>query len=391
MLLSASRFSVPSWKSQAVSRARILLESDQDCYLHAWTAYRESSLLRMLGDVKGSNEILEKFIHSTVLPGHDMGLESNARYNAQRADLIISYAQNLIRECAFSAAQKELSEWHPLNPALPSTMERISLRAGKITSGKILRYEGRFQEALSCLEDQLKDCEYDERYEGTGWRRVLLTNVADLYMELDRPKNAEELLMPELTEMVRRGQQNISSGRSLQLSLVESLIKRRIYDRAKECLGNLRNLYEAISESDALTRDGLFRVWTSLARIAHFECRWNDALLSWRKALKNVDDRGVGAQHADIVRCAIVYTLSMLGRREESLKIMNERKSNMDSQGFIFWIVGFDSYWRSHIIQEVQKLAGEEACHLKSWDSESLATNLNASLAISRENSVHSQ
>ena len=338
----------------------------------------------MLGDVKGSNEALEKFIHSTVLPGHNFGMESNARYNAQCADLIVYYTQNLIRHSEFAAAQKELSQWQPLNPATPSTMERISLRAQKITFGRILRYEGRFQEALNYLEDQLKICEYDELYEGTGWRRVLLTNVADLYTELDRPKDAEMLLMPELTEMVRKGQQNISSGRSLQLSLVESLMKRMIYDRAEECLGSLRNLYEAISESDALTRDGLFRVWTSLARIAHFRCRWDDALVHWRKALDILDDRGVGAQsNAGVIRCAIFYTLSKLGRREESLQILNEGSFNMDSQRRIFWIVGFDSYWRDCIFQEVQEIAGEECCRPEPLEAESFAKDMNASLMIS--------
>lgn len=109
MLLSASWFLRPSWKPQAINRAKALLEPNPDLYLHAWVASRECSHSSSLGDKKGYNEIYEKFVHSSVLRAQDYVLKSNTRYNAQRAELILSYAQNLIQDCKFALARKELS------------------------------------------------------------------------------------------------------------------------------------------------------------------------------------------------------------------------------------------------------------------------------------------
>ena len=359
MLLSASRFSTTSWKAQAVKRAKSLLDLDTSCYLHAWAAHRESVLIRMLGSQTESNKTLERFIHSKVLPGHDLGLESNARYNAQRADLVVSYAQNLIQDMRLATARTELCEWLPLNPTAPSAMERIALRGRNITLGKILRYEGRFQEALTFLEEQLKNCEDDEFYEGTGWRRVLLSNVADLYTELDRPADAEAILEPELKQMKSKGQQNISSGRRLQLSLTETFMRRGIYDQAKACLVKLRTLYESIAEPDILTRSGIFRTWTSMARIAHYRKCWDESLFNWRKALEVLEVQGWGGSFSGgLVKCSIAYVLFKLGQMDEGLKILNEGRINLNSEEQMFWIVGFNSYWHDHILQRVNESFG---------------------------------
>ena len=357
-LLSASRFSIPSWKLRAVNRAKELLESNSDCFLCAWAAYRESSLFRMLRDEKRSNETLEKFIHSTALPNHAVGLESSARYNAQRGELIVSYTKNLIQDGEFALARKELCEWLPLDPSLPSAMERMSLRARDITIGKSIRHEGYFEEALTYLQCHLKDCEDDKFYEGTGWRRVQLTNVADLYTELGRPELAESLLTPELSNMVSKGQQNISSGRHLQLSLIESFMKRESYDRAKGYLTNLKKIYEDITEHDALTRSGLFRVWTSLARIGHIEARWDEALMSWRKALESLHNGGESSrQSAGVIRYGMAYALHKLGRIDEGLRMAKQGRLDLKSQRRIFWIVGFHSYWHDYIVNCVEVTA----------------------------------
>lgn len=356
-LLSASRFSIPSWKLHAVNRAKELLESNSDCFLRAWAAYRESSLFRMLGDEKRSNETLEKFIHSTALPNYAVELESSARYNAQRGELVVSYAKNLIQDGEFALARKELCEWLPLDPSSPSAMERMSLRARDITIGKSIRHEGYFEEALTYLQCHLKDCD-DKFYEGTGWRRVQLTNVADLYTELERPELAESLLTPELSEMMSKGQQNISSGRHLQLSLIESFMKRRSYDRAKEYLTNLKKIYEDIKEHDALTRSGLFRVWTSLARISHIEARWDEALMNWRKALENLRSGGENSkQSAGVIRYGMAYALYKLGRIDESLRMAKQGRLDLKNQRRIFWIVGFNSYWQDYIVNCVEATA----------------------------------
>lgn len=352
MLLAASRFSTTSWKREAVNRAKILLEGDTDWYMHAQTAYRESSLSRMLGKLSDSNQTLESFVHTTVFPGHDSGLEADARWNAQRGDLVISFAENLIQNGDLTAAKQELCEWNPIDPASPSTIERLVSRSKSITMGKVLRYEGRFQDALLYLQDILQESECDDFYEGTGWHRVLMSNVADLFCELDRPAEAKALLIPELQQMTDRGWQNFSSGRRLQLSLIESFIKCGMYDQAEVYLSNLKDVYGAIENPDVLSIRGQFRVWSSWARIFHLRSCWNEALDNWLRALEILNILGRDKDlNSGVVYYSISYAQFKLGRYQECSESMLKAQVNLESKERKFWIVGFNSYWCDFIIR----------------------------------------
>jgi lipopolysaccharide biosynthesis regulator YciM len=129
-------------------------------------------------------------------------------------------------------------------------MERIVLRGRNITLGKILRFQGHFQEALDTLKAVLQESKIDSFYDCTGWRRVLLSNIGDLYCELRRPADAQFLLEPELKQMIDSGSQNISSGRRLQLTLAESFIRSGMYEKAEEVLSNLGKLWAAAKKSE---------------------------------------------------------------------------------------------------------------------------------------------
>lgn len=63
--------------------------------------------------------------------------------------------------------------------------------------------------------------------QGTGWRRVLLSNLGDLYCELQRPADAQSLLEPEFKQMIDSRSQNISSRRRIQIELSGELHSER--------------------------------------------------------------------------------------------------------------------------------------------------------------------
>jgi hypothetical protein len=140
-------------------------------------------------------------LHDAATP-KEKELELGRRYNAQRGELVISFAENLIREGKHVEAKAELTEGSPLDIA-PSPLEKITSRARDITLGKILRLQGLFHEALAQLDGVLQGCLLDEYFEGTGWYWVLLSEVADLRCELGQPLEAEKLLIQELTPMRR--------------------------------------------------------------------------------------------------------------------------------------------------------------------------------------------
>ena len=357
MLLASSRFSNTSWKQRCLNHVKILLHDSKDWYMLAWAAHRESALLRMLGKISDSEQCLNKYVGLTVLPGLDRGLEHEERWNAQRGELLVSFAENLIQRGEFLTAKRELYDWHPLRPLTPSTLECIVLRSRDITMGKILRYEGRFQAALEYLEVLVHRSVNDEFYEETGWRRVLLSNVADLYCEMDRPADAQCLLDPELKRMNDKGCQNISSGRRLQLSLVESFLKRSMFDKAEAYLSNLQQVYGAIANPDTLSLRGIFRTQTCLARLYHLQSSWAAALSHWEEALKVLETlRSDEGFNSGIVRCSIAQALHNLGNHQRSRENFEKAKLNLRSERRAYWIVGFDSYWHDHVTQDVETL-----------------------------------
>lgn len=350
-LVSASRFSITSWKLRCIERAEGLLDSASHDYLRAAITYRNSSLVRMTGHKKMSNELLKQFIHSD----DSSKLSSlDPRYNAHRLDLIISYAQNLVQESNLATAREELSNWLPLNTTSPSSMERLALKNRNTTLGKILRYEGKFAEALTYLEGILEHSGYEDEEIGetTGWRHLLLSNIADVYTELGRPVNAITILEPEITQMRSKNWAESGSSKRLQLSLIEAFIRHDELENALKWLLPLKLHLEKVKEPDVLTKRGLLRVWTTLARIAHFRQDWNEALPNWKKALGVIESLGErGNFSGGQVKCAIAYTLYALGHVAEGLVFFKEARLNLARQRRFYYLVGFDSYWHDSVMQ----------------------------------------
>ncbi|KAJ5950462.1 uncharacterized protein N7479_008875 [Penicillium vulpinum] len=352
-LLAASRFSHAEWKLEALSRTRKLLEDNDDPFLNAWLVYRESSLTRMSGMSKESEHILERFLRQGATYGREDS-DLTARFNAQRGDLIISFAENLIREGKLTGAKDELVEWKSLGTEY-STLERIVSRARDITLGKVLRYQGLFKEALRLLEGVLRDSLFDEYFEGTDWYRVLLSGVADLYCEIGQPVVSENLLLQELTAMRENGIQDIATGRRLQMSLAETYLQRKMYSEAEPLLLDIHRVVLSSGMPDYKAQVNIFRIWVSLARISHEQSQWEKAISRWRDALAVLGrlklNRGF---NASIVRCSIAHALLMTGHTMECTDILQEARTDMSSEPRVFWIPLFNSKWHDFIIDSLK-------------------------------------
>lgn len=350
-LLVASRFSHAEWKLEAISRTKTLLEDNNDPFLNAWLAYRESSITRMSGMSQESSHVLEGFLRQRTTPGLS---DLTPRFNAQRGDLIISFAENLIRDGNLTAAKDELVEWKSLGTEY-STFERIVSRARDITLGKVLRYQGLFGEALTLLERVVQDSLLDDYFEGTDWYRVLISGVADLYCEVGRPVDAETLLLKELTQMRETGTQDIATGRRLQMSLAETYLQRNMYREAEPLLFDVHRAVTSSGTPSYKAQVNIFRIWVSLARISHMESHWEVTITRWKHALSVLDhlklDRGF---NAGIVRCSLAHALLMTGRWLECTETLEEARTNMASERRLFWIPMFNSQWHDFITDSLK-------------------------------------
>lgn len=354
-ILVASRFLDKSWKFEAIERAKDLLDGDQDPYMNAYLTNRSSSVFRMTGMKDKSNQVLQEFVQSTVLLGHGHGWEEDPRHNALRGELIISYTQNLIRQGKLQQAENELSEWSALDMDNPSTLEKITSRARDITLGKVLRFQGKFKEALQLVEKVLENSHSDNNFEGTGWYRVLVSGVAELYCELGREKEAESLLLNELKPMTEKGAQDVSNGKRLQRSLAETYIGRKMFPEAEQVLLHLKDLNTSKSNLAPPDNLGLYRIWVSLARVAHLQSHWSQALEYWSEGLLVAERVQMGGGfNAGLVRYSMAHALRKTGDRTKSKEMLEEAQENMSSESCIYWCPCFHSRWREYIVKAME-------------------------------------
>lgn len=349
MLLAASRFADKTWKEDAVARARQLLQNDDDRHLQAHLVLRQSALSRMYNRKEDSQQILESFVYATR-PDDDSKPEHDVRWNALRGDLIVSYAENLIQGTELRAAKEELLKWHPSRSEHLSLMEGEVLRAKNISLARILREEGSFQEALLYFEALHQSILSDDRAEHTGRRRIILSNICDMYCELDRPADAIVLVQPELAYMAERSTDTISSGRRLKASLAEAQILAGKFSEAEEELLALKKVTEAVVNPDVITLNIMFRTWCGLARLSHHKREWYSALPYWTQALEagrlcKWDRR----YPLNIVRLSIAHVYFEMNNKVEALKYLQDAEESIAQYGIKHWTVGLGTYWYQYV------------------------------------------
>jgi tetratricopeptide (TPR) repeat protein len=345
-LLSASRFLDHSWKIECIDRTKDLLAGLDDCYMNAAFMHRKSALLRLQGKRQESQDTLEQFVHAVVLPEHDSGIESDARWNAQRGYLVVSYAENLIQADQLAAAEKELLAWEPLNPGLSSMMECLVLRSRNTNIGRVLRDRGAFPESLSFFEGLHQDTLFDVHYDHTGHRRIIISNIADLYCELNRGLDAVLFVKAELDYMTDQGTENISSGRRLKLCLAEGYLRSQRTQEAHEVLSNVKEALDVIPNPDMLAKYGIFRAYCGFAQISHMEGDYRRAQELWTQALEAGQHCGWDMDYPmNIVRYSLAHAFFELDDTEQSLQNLQSAKESLSRQGQKYWSVGLCTYW----------------------------------------------
>ncbi len=350
MLLSASRYSDRDWKNKMMDRTRAILERSSDRYLLSIEAHRQSVLLRNSSKLEESSHVLRAFLHSIALPEHGTDSTIDARLSAQCGKLRNSLAENLIQANELAHAEEEINKWKPLSPSSPTYMESAVLRSRNIVLGRILRFRGRFVEALPYFETLLEEANTSEYFESTGGHQMILTNTADLYCEMNNGLKAEELLAPMLKRMTDWGWANTNRGQRLQLSLAESFLRRGMHAKAAEIFERLKLDCKPQGRADVATNISIFRTWAGLARISHLENDWNEASHHWREALNVIESCGwLDGFMASISRLSLAHIYKELGDVQQSIIMLQLARSFLDRNGPKFFWTGLGSYWYNYV------------------------------------------
>ena len=229
-------------------------------------------------------------------------------------------------------------------------MESAVLRSRNTVLGRILRFRGRFDEALPYFETLLEEANTAEHFESTGGHQMILTNTADLHCEMNNGLKAEETLALMLKRITDWGWANTNRGQRLQLSLAESFLRRGMHGKAAEIFERLKLLCKPQGRTDVATNISIFRTWAGLARISHLENDWNEASRRWREALNMIEKcRWLDGFLASISRLSLAHIYKEVGDVEQSTLILQLARSFLDRNSLEYFWTGLGSYWYQYV------------------------------------------
>ncbi|KAH9825725.1 LipA and NB-ARC domain-containing protein [Teratosphaeria destructans] len=253
-------------KDHAIDQGYHLANSLGNHLLQAWAARRRSTRLRGKGELEEAFENLDR-ARTALSRAPDSG---SCQWNAELGHVTVSHAQNHICKEQLDTARVVLNTWRPLDPLRPSLLERHVLGQVYSKLGMVLRLQGYFAEALPCLQQAVSS----QSALILQWQTVC--ELADVLTELDRPNEAMITIKKEQDAYADNVHLDSKQKMRLQLSLAEACMRKGHFEDAAK-------IFRATDYSkDHLTR---LRSAIGLARIAHSQLDWDEALACWSRAL----------------------------------------------------------------------------------------------------------
>ena len=276
----------------------------------AITVYHTSVQLRCSGRVSDSENLITSFLGTQAL-------NSNHPSDFCLGLLHLSQANNRIYWFDFRRAREESGKWQPPSDTLSDC--ELGLLCDKLwCSARILRGEGRFDEASHCLERWLATAQLPARK-----RPLAISLLSDVYCELDFLQQEDSCQsVPQSINYLEKGreivEQELDRGREqgqppqslrrLLLALLEINIRQECHDEAKSIIKQLLGVYSKIPDPDINDKLGHVRTLIARARtteVHEMEPQWNVALLQ---------NRAYNPLEEDVFTCGVIYLFITLAR-----------------------------------------------------------------------------
>uniref|UniRef100_A0A1Y1LRL0 MalT-like TPR region domain-containing protein n=1 Tax=Photinus pyralis TaxID=7054 RepID=A0A1Y1LRL0_PHOPY len=325
-LTEASRFSGLKWKRTMITEARKILSHSSNDYLELLIVQREVLLDR-----------LSKEPATTVTLNQD--LNNDRRTHAASGSAIIQEALNHFQNEELSLALSTMNKWSPMQDPV-STLENIIIFRINILRGKILRYQGKFEDAVQSLrlsQDLIKA--HKEIYfdEDIG---DLISELADTLQELGDFAHSEALLRTQLS------QDNTPATKViLQLSLTECLF-------AQQNVAGAEVYYADLKKCDTMTKMARLRLCIIAAKLCHVQSNLTDAFAWWTEALQAINKFPPTSGNATcIIYLSLCDVLKRQGQKdlEQSSLIELAKLQSLSSHAEAkYWIAGLRR-WHEYI------------------------------------------
>lgn len=230
-----------AWKHDSIAQAHKAMAGVEDWYLASRFASVKSTFYRLDQQHEAAVQVIRAF-HDLKQPD-----SKNQMENSAIGFISLQQALNYIQVEEHPKAQQILIEWRPIGHE-PSLMEQVVAFRMNMILGKILRFQGQFDDSLTRLKtsyalmEGLHDFTFDED------RRDLTCDMADTLRELDEPEVAETYVRNEIARWGASAHVKAYSGISfLEACLAEILFAQgQMNDAERIC-------------SDLLSRSRLFK------------------------------------------------------------------------------------------------------------------------------------
>ncbi|KAI0965366.1 hypothetical protein F4678DRAFT_485322 [Xylaria arbuscula] len=298
----------------AVTCAKKSMHSLKNPYFHLLLIQKKSLLHRIVGNqVKAVH-----FINNALLSRSQLSV--NGRLHAASSHVIVQRAINHFQN-------KE-------------SIKKAVLFKADILRGKILRFQGKFQKSLVCLEkhaaNQCKGLLFDKDLPD------LMYKLADTLRELDDHTRAEQLLRRRLAH---QDTALSSSVHLLKLSLAESLFAQGRFLKAED-------LCSDVVSQQSLPKMIKLRLYITLAKLQHVQCDWEGAFQCWTKALVAINKfPPTSGLATSAIYLSICNTLRHEGRHKLEQKsrmhvaALEELSENAEAK---YWIAGLQ-HWSTFL------------------------------------------
>ncbi|KAF4436591.1 TPR repeat:NB-ARC [Fusarium austroafricanum] len=326
-LIEASRFSGLKWKRTMITEARKILGHTSNGYLELLIAQREVLLDR-----------LSKEPATRVTSNQD--LHNDRRTHSVSGSAVIQETLNYFQNEKLSLALNTMNKWSPMQGQV-STLENIITFRINILRGKILRYQGNFEEAIQSLRlsqdliEAQKDIYFDEDIGD------LISELADTLQELGDFAQSEALLRTQLSQDNNTPATKII----LQLSLAECLFGQQKFSGAEMYYSNLKNC-------DTMTKMARLRFCITAAKLCHVQSNLTDAFAWWTEALQAINKFPLTSGNATcIIYLSLCDVLKRQGQRdlEYSSQVELAKLQSLSSHAEAkYWIAGLRR-WHEHI------------------------------------------
>ena len=297
-LLSASKFEGPSDRENLLMMAARLQPEPAEPHIRAEIVHQLSVMFRSTGRISDSERLITEFFNSESLGSHYfLGL------------LHLSQANNQLYRFEFRRAREENCKWQPSSDTLSDCELRL-LCDQLCTTGRILRGEGRFDEARRCFEGCLATPGLPR-----SKRLLVISHLSDVYCELDYIQRNNACQLTLQSSYLNKGrnvvQQEIDCARAcgkpskglrrLLLSLTEIEIRQGRFDMGECIVRELLGIYSKIAEPDVNDRVGHVRTLIARARVSQLceaEEHWNAALMQ---------NRAYNPFEEEVFTCGVIY------------------------------------------------------------------------------------